>query len=72
MQVVVGVNVRLFPDRVFLGFDIVAPAPPDKAIIGRGVCAAVTMNISNALLTLTPLGIIDETEDVGWVWFVIG
>ena len=72
MQVVVGVNVRLFPDREFLGCDIVAPAPPDKAIIGRGVCAAVTMNISNALLTLTPLGIIDETEDVGWVWFVIG
>ena len=30
------------------------------------------MNISNALLTLTPLGIIEETEDVGWVWFVIG
>ena len=37
MQVVVGVNVRLFPDREFLGCDIVAPAPPDKAIIGRGV-----------------------------------
>ena len=37
MQVVVGVNVQLtlLPGRAFLGFDIVAPAPPDKAIIGR-------------------------------------
>ena len=39
--------------------------PVGKAIIGRGVCAAVTMNISSALVTLTLLGISAEVGCCG-------
>ena len=61
-QVVVGASAE-----IVLEFEIFPPVAPDKAIIGKGVCAAVTMNISNALLTLTLLEIRDDTED-GWVF----
>lgn len=67
MQVVVGVRVQLTFGGIVREFDIFPPVAPDKAIIGRGVCAAVTMNISNALLTLTLLGIREDTDD-GWVF----
>ena len=68
MHVLVGARVQLIFGGIPRECDILGPAPPppDKAIIGKGVCAAVTMNISKALLTLTLLGIRDDT-DVGWV-----
>ena len=67
MHVLVGVKVQLIFGGIPRECDILGSAPPpDKAIIGKGVCAAVTMNISKALLTLTLLGIRDDT-DVGWV-----
>ena len=63
-HVVVGVKAQLTFPEIVREFDIFpAAAPPDNAIIGNGVCAAVTINISNALLALTPLGISDDTEE---------
>ena len=62
-QVVVGVKAQLTFPVIVLEFDIFPAAPPDNAIIGNGVCAAVTINISSALQALTPLGIRDDSED---------
>ena len=64
-HVVVGVKAQLTFPEIVREFDIfpAVAAPPDNAIIGNGVCAAVTINISNALLALTPLGIRDDTEE---------
>ena len=64
-HVVVGVKAQLTFPVIVREFDIfpAAAAPPDSAMIGNGVCAAVTINISNALLALTPFGIRDDTED---------
>jgi len=63
-HVVVGVKAQLTFPEIVREFDIFpVAAPPDNAIIGNGVCAAVTINISSAFEALTPLGIKDDTDE---------